>query len=189
MSAGLARRNRRVAWLAGGAALAMAGLAFASVPLYSAFCRATGYGGTTQVAAAAPAAVGSRTFTVRFNADTAPDLPWRFRPAQGPLEVRSGQPALAYFTAENRAGHPVRGVAVFNVTPAKAGLYFNKVACFCFNEQTLSAGQTAEMPVSFFVDPAIAGDRNLDDVSTITLSYTFMLAPDQPKVADAGRTE
>jgi len=185
-----ARRNRRTALAAAAVAAGMVGLAYASVPLYSVFCRVTGYGGTTQVAAAAPAVPGERKFTIRFNADTAPNLPWRFRPAQGAVEVRLGEETLAYFHAENKSDRPVRGVAVFNVTPSKAGLYFDKVACFCFNEQTLKPGEKVEMPVSFFVNPAIVKDRNLDDVSTITLSYTFMLAPDQPLLAaDAGKSE
>ncbi len=154
---------------------AMGGLVAASVPLYQLFCRVTGYGGTTQVQAAAPGAV-TRTVTVRFDASTAKGLDWRFRPAQREVTLRLGEDALAFYTATNASDHPITGTATFNVTPAKAGQYFNKIECFCFTEQRLEPGQTVEMPVTFFVDPALAEDENTAEVTTITLSYTFFEA-------------
>jgi cytochrome c oxidase assembly protein subunit 11 len=178
--------NGTLAMLLVGIVAGAVGLAFASVPLYRLFCQVTGYGGTTQVAAAAPAEVGARKITVRFNADTHRDLPWRFVPAQREVTIAVGETALAYYRATNLAGVPVTGTATFNVTPQKAGIYFDKLACFCFEEQTLAPGATVEMPVSFFVDPAIVDDPNLADVSTITLSYTFFRAADpQPQTAAA----
>lgn len=154
----------------------MGGLAYASVPLYQWFCQVTGYGGTTQTAEATPVRVLDRVITVRFNADVNSALPWRFEPAQGSISLRLGERALAFYTARNDSAQVITGTATFNVTPAKAGQYFNKIDCFCFTEQTLEPGASADMPVTFFVDPALAGDRNLDDVTTITLSYTFFKA-------------
>ena len=161
-----------------GVLLGMAGLSYASVPLYQWFCQVTGYGGTTQKADKAPGAAGERTITVRFNSDTAPGLRWAFQPEQRTITVKVGAEELAFYSARNKSKAAVTGTAVFNVTPAKAGQYFNKIACFCFDEQLLKPGQTVQMPVSFFIDPAILKDRNLDDVDTITLSYTFFPATD-----------
>ena len=152
---------------------AMVGLAFASVPLYRLFCQVTGYGGTTQVASEAPESVSERSVTVRFNADVNPELPWRFAPVQREVTLRVGEPGLAFYRAVNLSDRAVTGTATFNVTPLKAGQYFDKTQCFCFDEQRLEAGQEVDMGVSFFVDPAILEDRNLDDVTTITLSYIF----------------
>ena len=157
----------------------MAGLSFAAVPLYRIFCQVTGFAGTTQTAVVAPAEVLDRVVTVRFNADIGRRLPWRFRPDQGPIEVLVGEQGLAYFTATNNSDENVTGHAVFNVTPPKAGRYFTKVQCFCFDKQVLGPGETARMAVTFFVDPEIADDPNLDDVSTITLSYTFFRTEDE----------
>ena len=151
----------------------MLGMAYAAVPLYQVFCRVTGFGGTTRVAGAAPATVGDRVITVRFNADVASDLPWRFRPVQRELRVRLGEETLAFYTTVNKSDVPLTGRATFNVTPFKAGLYFNKIDCFCFTEQLLAPGESAEMAVSFFIDPELVKDRNLDDLHTVTLSYTF----------------
>ena len=162
--------------------MAMVGAAYASVPLYQLFCQVTGFGGTTQVADAAPEAVGERVFTIRFNADVDPNLPWDFQPVQRAMTVRVGESGLAHFEARNRSARPTAGTATFNVTPLKAGQYFNKVQCFCFTEQRLSPGARADMPVSFFVDPRIDDDPNLDEVKTITLSYTFF--PDQEAEAE-----
>lgn len=173
MNASLRKRNRATALVALTVAVGMVGAAFAAVPLYRIFCQVTGYGGTTQVAESGPRDVLDRRMVVRFNADTDPGIPWRFWPAHGPMEVKVGEQSLAFYRAVNTSGRKITGTAVFNVTPAKAGLYFNKVACFCFTEQTLEPGQSVDMPVTFFVDPAIAEDPNLDDVTTVTLSYTF----------------
>ncbi len=154
-----------------------------AVPLYQMFCRVTGYGGTTQVAAAPAATIVDRAITVRFNADVNPALPWRFRPARDEIRVKLGEAATAVYTARSFADVPVTGSATFNVTPAKAGLYFNKTECFCFTRQTLAPGASAEMAVSFFIDPEMAKDRNLDDVTTITLSYTFFKAMRQEAIS------
>ena len=161
----------------------MTGLSFAAIPLYRLFCSVTGYAGTPQIGpAAAPGAV-SRSVTVRFNADTNPNLPWQFAPAQPAMTLPLGDERVAFYTARNLAATPVTGIAVYNVTPDKAGKYFHKTACFCFNEQTLAPGQDMQFPVSFWVDPALANDPNTADVRTITLSYTFFRSLD-----DAART-
>lgn len=168
-------RRRKIASLLvfGGVTCGMVGVAFASVPLYRIFCQVTGYGGTTQVADEAPAEIGERVIVVRFNSDTAGGLDWRFKPEQREIKLHVGETALAFYAAENQSMRAILGTSTFNVTPLKAGPYFNKIDCFCFEEQLLAAGERAEFPVSFFVDPDISKDRNLDDVTTITLSYTF----------------
>ena len=171
------RRNARTGVVLAGIVAGMVGLSFASVPLYRLFCQVTGYGGTTQIAAAAPGAVSERVIKVRFNADTAPDLPWSFKPVQREIALKVGESGLAYYRARNLTAEAVTGTSTFNVTPLKAGRYFSKVQCFCFDEQRLEAGQELDMAVSFFVDPEILSDRNLDEVKTITLSYTFFRAP------------
>ncbi len=171
------RRNARTGVVLAGIVAGMVGLSFASVPLYRLFCQVTGYGGTTQIAAAAPGAVSERVIKVRFNADTAPGLPWSFKPVQREIALKVGESGLAYYRARNLAAEAVTGTSTFNVTPLKAGRYFSKVQCFCFDEQRLEAGQELDMAVSFFVDPEILSDRNLDEVKTITLSYTFFRAP------------
>lgn len=151
----------------------MLALAYASVPLYRLFCQTTGYGGTTQVAAGSSLGVTDRVITVRFNADVHRDLPWYFRPLQKEIKVRVGENALALYESENLSTTSISGMATYNVTPAKAGIYFNKIACFCFEEQRLEPGKRVDMPVYFFIDPEFASDPNLKDVHTITLSYTF----------------
>ncbi len=171
-----ARRNMVFAAVLFGAVGGMAGLAYAAVPLYKLFCQVTGFGGTTQVSAAAPGAVAGRTITVRFDANVARDLPWRFEPVQSATTVAIGENALAFYRVRNLSDKPVTGAATFNVTPHKAGPYFAKVECFCFTEQTLAPGETVDMPVSFFVDPEILKRAEADDVSEITLSYTFFRA-------------
>lgn len=156
-----------------GAIAAMVALVAASVPLYDLFCRVTGYGGTPQVSAAVSDAMSERSVTVRFDATVMRDLPWNFRPAQRQMTVHLGENVLAFYTAENNSDRPVAGHATFNVTPAKAGRYFNKIECFCFTEQLLLPGESKEFPVSFFVDPSISEDDDGKDVTAITLSYTF----------------
>ena len=160
----------------------MAGLAYASVPLYRWFCQVTGFGGTTQIAEAAPRRVVDRVITVRFNADVNSTLPWRFKPVQRTVDVKLGEEALAFYTATNLIDETVTGSATFNVTPAKAGAYFSKIACFCFTEQVLAAGQSVDMLVSFFIDPDLGDNRNLDDVTTITLSYTFFRTGEKARI-------
>jgi len=154
------------------------GLGFASVPLYRLFCQVTGFGGTTQVASEAQAAQASalatgRTISVRFDGSTARDVPWSFHPAQPTQTVRIGERDLATYVARNESDVPITGTATFNVEPAQAGLYFNKIQCFCFTEQTLEPGQQVDMPVLYFIDPAILEDEFMADVEQITLSYTF----------------
>ncbi len=173
MSGRLHLRKAATATLLLAVTAGMVGLSFAAVPLYRLFCQVTGYGGTTQRASAAPGAVSGRLITVRFDAAVNPDLPWKFEPEQGSIAVRVGEPATAFYKATNLSQESVVGQAVFNVTPLKVGLYFDKIQCFCFTEQRLGPGESEDMPVTFFVDPDILKDRNLDDVATITLSYTF----------------
>lgn len=174
----LRRRNRRVLGSLFGLVLGMIGLTYASVPLYSLFCAVTGFGGTTQRAEAAAARVVDRKIAIRFNADTNSALPWSFKPEQKELVLKLGETGFAAYRAENRGAKPTVGTAVYNVTPDKAGAYFNKMQCFCFTEQILEPGQVVDMPVVFFVDPSMADDPNMDDVTTITLSYTFFRAKD-----------
>lgn len=152
---------------------AMGVLVYYAVPLYQLFCQITGYGGTTQAALEAPGAVSDREVTVSFDANVNPALPWRFRPAQRAVTLPVGEERLAFYEARNTSDEFVVGSATFNVTPAKAGQYFVKIDCFCFTEQSLEPGQRVDMPVTFYVDPAILDDPNMDDVDDITLSYTF----------------
>ena len=148
-------------------------LAYASVPLYRLFCAMTGYGGTPKTAVSAPGKILDRTITVEFNAETDPALPWVFKPSQRAVRVRVGERSLAFYTAENKVNRPITGRAVYNVLPFKAGSYFVKIDCFCFREQVLTPKNRVQMPVSFYIDPAIADDPDLADVKTITLSHTF----------------
>ena len=171
------RRNAATGLVLAGVALGMVGMAFAAVPLYSLFCQVTGYGGTSQVAEAAPGAVSERMITVQFDASTASGMPWKFKPVQREIKVRIGEEQLAFYRAHNPLNRAVMGTATYNVTPHKAGPYFSKIDCFCFTEQVLEPGQSVDMPVSFFVDPDILKDPGLDDVRTITLSYTFFEKP------------
>jgi cytochrome c oxidase assembly protein subunit 11 len=165
--------NMRVALAAATGALVMVGAAFAAVPLYDLFCRITGYGGTTRVAEEAASRILDREMEVRFDSNTAPGLPWDFEPLERSVTLNVGQSAIAYYRATNTSDVPVTGMASFNVTPFRAGQFFYKIECFCFTEQTLQPGESIEMPVMFFVDPDIADYSNLDDVRTMTLSYTF----------------
>ncbi|MEQ8389787.1 MAG: cytochrome c oxidase assembly protein [Thalassospira sp.] len=167
----------------------MVGMAYASVPLYKLFCQVTGFGGTTQVAAQAPTAVSEKTIKIRFNADVNSGLNWQFKPEQREITVRLGEDNLAHYMAENMSVHPITGQAVYNVTPLKAGQYFSKIACFCFDEQTLQPGQRVDMPVSFYVDPAIAEDMNTRDVKTITLSYTFFKSEASVEAVDGNEDQ
>ena len=168
-------RNLRTGLLAAVGAMSMGGVAFASVPLYRLFCQVTGFGGTTMRAAESdiPGAVQGKFVSVRFDANTAPALPWTFKPEKPVDRVAVGARDLTFFTAKNNSNVPLTGTATFNVTPIQAGQYFSKVQCFCFTEQTLKPGEEMRMPVVFYVDPAIAADENTRDISEITLSYTF----------------
>ncbi len=174
----------RTALALGVVAATMLGAAYAAVPLYRMFCAATGYGGTTQRAegrapltAAALARGATRTITVRFDANTAPGMPWSFRPDQVTQQLRIGERGLAYFRASNPTGERTGGQASYNVTPDTVGKYFVKIQCFCFNQQTLGPHQTAEMPVIYYIDPAFLNDPEAARVKEVTLSYTFFPAP------------
>lgn len=166
-----ARRKRRTAALLGLLVLGMVGLSFAAVPLYRLFCQVTGYGGTTQVATEAPEQ-SERTITVRFDANVAANMGWTFS-APKPVELALGETGLAAYSGRNSTTRPILGTATYNVTPAQAGIYFNKIECFCFTEQLLMPGEEKEFPVTFFVDPALEDDPDLATVTTVTLSYTF----------------
>jgi cytochrome c oxidase assembly protein subunit 11 len=166
-------QHRSVLLLVVGLTLFMIGLAFASVPLYRIFCQKTGYGGTTQVAATLPDRVLNRRITIRFTSHVNPALPWSFVPLQKEVNVKAGEQAFAVYHVRNKSDTPITGMATYNVTPDKAGPYFQKIECFCFLEQTLAPNQSLDMPLLFFVDPKIDEDPNLKDVETITLSYTF----------------
>ena len=175
----LEQKNRRVALIFVGVAAAMLALGYAAVPLYDLFCRVTGFGGTTQVATEAQAAnaaalsAGAPTISIRFDANTARDMPWQFRPRQVTDTVQIGQRDMAIFEAKNLSSVPITGTASFNVEPEQAGIHFNKIQCFCFTEQTLQPGQEVTMPVLYFVDPKALDDPAMEGVEQITLSYTF----------------
>jgi cytochrome c oxidase assembly protein subunit 11 len=154
----------------------MVGLSFASVPLYRLFCAATGYGGTTQRVDTPADRVADALVTVRFDADTSPDLAWEFRPLQREVQLHPGEQRQIFYRAINRSNEPITASATYNVTPTKAGIYFDKLQCFCFNEQHLGPGQSQDMGVVFFVDPDILTDPGTRDVRTITLSYTMFRA-------------
>ena len=167
-----AARNTRTAMMAALFGLAMLGLAFASVPLYRLFCQVTGFGGTTQRAEAAPGAVAGE-IGVRFDANINPGLPWKFEPVQETIRIAPGAQTRVAYRSTNMVARPTTGRAVFNVSPASAGKYFSKIECFCFTEQTLAGGQSADMPVLFFVDPKLRDDPDTRHIDEITLSYTF----------------
>lgn len=174
-------RSRSNAVLAGWLAalmFGMVGLSFAAVPLYRMFCAVTGYGGTPMIRSAAAPGGNGGTIEVRFDANTSPGLPWRFTAGQRTVTVPLGEDRLAFYVGRNTAAQPVTGMATYNVSPDKAGKYFHKTACFCFDEQTLVAGQEMQFPLSFWVDPAIATDPDTRDVKQITLSYTFFRSLD-----------
>ena len=164
--------NLRIALICASVVLGMVGMAYAAVPLYQLFCQVTGYGGTTQRAAGNVNGIIDRTMTVRFDSNIAPGLDWTVKPAEAVTD-NIGRVQTIVFVATNNSDHEITGTASFNVAPAIAGSYFNKIECFCFTEQTLAAGQSAEMPVTFFLDPDLNKVQELDTVQDITLSYTF----------------
>jgi cytochrome c oxidase assembly protein subunit 11 len=167
------RRDGILALALAGVVAGMVGLSFAAVPLYRAFCQATGYAGTPQRADKGADEVLDRTVTVRFDANVDPGLPWSFVPERRTMQVKIGETALAFFKATNNTDKPITGRAVFNVVPEQIGLYFTKIECFCFTKQTLAARSSVEMPVTFFVDPKMVDDQDTKNISEITLSYTF----------------
>jgi cytochrome c oxidase assembly protein subunit 11 len=182
-SQALSRRHRATALWCAALVAAMVGAAYAAVPLYRLLCQVTGFDGTPRIASAPSARVLDKTLAVRFDGNVAPGLPWRFEPERTTTRVKIGETTLAFYRATNLSDHPVRGTATFNVLPEQAAVFFNKLQCFCFTEQLLQPGETVEMPVSFFIDPQITGDRDARDVTDITLSYTFYPVAPKPGVA------
>jgi cytochrome c oxidase assembly protein subunit 11 len=188
--AALARRHARVAAACGVFVAAMVGAAYAAVPLYDWFCRTTGFGGTPLVAKTAPAKASERRIAVRFDANVAGGLPWEFAPETREVEVAIGETKLVHYAAKNGWSAPTFGTATYNVSPPQAGAYFNKLQCFCFTEQRLEAGERMDMPVAFFVDPAILDDPELKSLKNITLSYTFFPVRKGPEpVAARGQSK
>jgi len=177
-------RDVMVAAACGVFVAAMVGAAYAAVPLYDWFCRTTGFAGTTQVAAAGPSHILDRKLKVRFDANVAGGLPWRFEPEQTFIEVRLGEVVTVAYRVVNESARETMGVASYNVSPPTVGAYFSKINCFCFTDQRLKAGEKRDMTVVFFVDPALAKDSEQDDLDTITLSYTMypVRQPETPRV-------
>jgi len=181
------RRDLLVAFICGGVVAAMVGASYAAVPIYSWFCRTTGYGGTTQVAKAAPTQISARKITVRFDSNVAAGLPWRFEPERNSIDVRLGEVATVYYAVTNESARVTTAQAGYNVSPPTVGIFFEKINCFCFTQQTLKPGEKRDMAVVFYVDPKLAEDSEQDGVSTITLSYTFYPVRDPAKpVAESG---
>jgi cytochrome c oxidase assembly protein subunit 11 len=167
-------RDAMVGSIAGLFAVLMVGAAYAAVPFYNWFCRTTGFNGTTQVATSAPSSAPlARKIAVRFDSNVAGGLPWKFEPEQTEIELRIGEVATVYYTVTNQSARTTTGQAAYNVAPLTVGAYFQKINCFCFTEQTMAPGEKREMPVVFYVDPALVGDHDNDGLNTITLSYTF----------------
>ncbi|WP_299811059.1 cytochrome c oxidase assembly protein [uncultured Roseibium sp.] len=185
----LSRSNRKVAIACVGVFAMMVGAAYAAVPLYNLFCRVTGFGGTTQVADAESDMIIDRMITVRFDGNVNHALPWKFRPVQRSVTLKMGETAQLAYEATNTGTGPTFGTSTFNVSPPTAGIYFNKLECFCFTEQKLEAGEHVEMPVVFFVDPDMDNDPELKSVKEITLSYTFFPVeqPERPVAARADK--
>ena len=159
----------------------MVGMAYAAVPLYQAFCKATGYGGTTQTAASAPSSLGKRSMSVRFDANVAPGLNWSFKPETPVIELQVGKTATVFFHVQNLSDHETLATAAYNVAPEAMGSYFDKINCFCFTEQKLGPHESADMPVVFFLDPALDNDQMTREVDSVTLSYTFFASKKQPQ--------
>ncbi len=166
-------KHRRTAFACLGGVVLMIGLAYASVPLYDLFCRVTGFGGTTNRAEQASQVIGERVIEIRFDASLNRKMPWAFNPPAETVALKVGETGLAFYQAQNLTDETITGTATYNVTPQKAGYYFSKIDCFCFTEQVLEPGQSVDMPVTFFIDPEIVNDKEMNDVKTITLSYTF----------------
>lgn len=178
-AAARARRNARLGMICGGVFVAMIGAAFASVPLYRAFCQVTGFDGTVSRATVAPTKVLDKTLTIRFDANTR-DLPWDFKADQTSQVVRIGETSMAFFTVTNHGDKPITGRAIYNVVPEQAGAYFRKLQCFCFSDQTIQPGQTIEFPVVYFVDPGFASDIDTKGEPEVTLSYTYFPSTEAP---------
>jgi cytochrome c oxidase assembly protein subunit 11 len=172
------RRDLAVAACCGVFVAAMVGAAYASVPLYTWFCKTTGFAGTTQVASQAPGHALGRELSIRFDSNVMPGLPWKFEPEQNEIKLRIGEVATVHYKVTNESAREITALASYNVTPPQVGAYFNKINCFCFTQQTMKPGETRELAVVFYVDSAIAKDRDQNELSTITLSYTFYRLPE-----------
>ena len=184
------KRHARTAMMAGAIVVGMTGLAFAAVPLYDAFCKVTGYGGTTQEATAAPSEILNQRINVRFDSNIAPGLPIEFAPKQHQQSLRIGETGLAFYRARNNSSEPVVVRATYNVTPHIAGQYFAKLECFCFTDRVIAPGQEVDLPVVFFVDPEIVSNPDTAEIDTLTLSYTFFrsTSPEAQALLRAGET-
>ena len=169
----LERRNGRVAVVVAGVAAGMIGVSYAAVPLYEMFCRVTGYGGVPQIAKGETGLRGEKVLSVRFDANVASDLPWSFEPEIPSIKLRTGETATIFYKVKNKSDHETIGIASYNVAPERAGMFFNKISCFCFSEQRLGPGETMDMPVVFFLDPALEKDEIMKQQDQVTLSYTF----------------
>ena len=176
------RRDLLVAFVCGGVVAVMVGLSFAAVPIYSWFCRSTGFGGTTQVAQAAPTETSGRHITVRFDSNVGAGLPWQFEPERRTIDVKLGEVVTVYYKVTNDSARVTTGQAGYNVSPPTVGIYFEKINCFCFTQQTMKPGEKRDMAVVFYVDPKLAKDSEQDDLNNIALSYTFypVRVPAQP---------
>jgi cytochrome c oxidase assembly protein subunit 11 len=183
-------RDAVVAAICGFVVVLMVGASYAAVPFYNWFCRTTGFNGTTQVATAAPSAAPlARKISVRFDSNVAAGLPWKFEPEQTEIEIRIGEVVTVFYTVTNQSARTTVGQAAYNVAPLTVGAYFQKINCFCFTEQTMAPGEKRQMPVVFYVDPALVADRDHDELNTITLSYTFYPVREPAKPLAAGEPD
>ena len=183
----LKAQNKRVIFIITFIGMLMLSLSYAAVPLYDIFCRVTGFGGTTQIASSAPGSTGHPNINIRFESNITDSLNWDFYSKTKTVKIPMGEEKTIYYFAKNLSDEPIVGTATFNVTPAKAGQYFMKIDCFCFVEQLLNPGESMNMPVTFFIDPDLYKDENVQEVNEITLSYTFMKSMDQSKVEEQGK--
>ena len=183
----LKAQNKKVIFIISFIGMLMLSLSYAAVPLYDIFCRVTGFGGTTQIASSAPGSTGHPNINIRFESNITDSLNWDFYSKTKTIKIPMGEEKTIYYFAKNLSDEPIVGTATFNVTPAKAGQYFMKIDCFCFVEQLLNPGESMNMPVTFFIDPDLYKDENVQEVNEITLSYTFMKSMDQSKVEEQGK--
>ena len=183
----LKAQNKKVIFIITFVGMLMLSLSYAAVPLYDIFCRVTGFGGTTQIASSAPGSTGHPNINIRFESNITDSLNWDFYSKTKTVKIPMGEEKTIYYFAKNLSDKPIVGTATFNVTPAKAGQYFMKIDCFCFVEQLLNPGESMNMPVTFFIDPDLYKDENVQEVNEITLSYTFMKSMDQSKVEEQGK--
>tara|TARA_A100001234_G_C12605710_1_gene377054 strand:+ start:321 stop:902 length:582 start_codon:yes stop_codon:yes gene_type:complete len=183
----LKAQNKKIIFIISFIGMLMLSLSYAAVPLYDIFCRVTGFGGTTQIASSAPGSTGHPNINIRFESNITDSLNWDFYSKTKTVKIPMGEEKTIYYFAKNLSEEPIVGTATFNVTPAKAGQYFMKIDCFCFVEQLLNPGESMNMPVTFFIDPDLYKDENVQEVNEITLSYTFMKSMDQSKVEEQGK--